>query len=149
MDARQLRGTMKYDSIHDTEAFDIENHVKRHTDRKLTFEYNCDMSRIYPWERVSDTKRLMTEFGLIWVEVKPGTAVDAHEHDEEESFCIVSGKARLILEGQSTELEFGDVVYIPRYWNHQMCNPFDSTLRFIDIYWDFRDREKSLAEVKE
>ena len=106
------------------------------------------MSRIFPWPDIADTKRQITEFGFIWVEVKPGTAVDAHEHDEEESFCIVEGKAKLLIEGQETDLNVGDVVYIPRYWRHQMTNPYDSTLKFADIYWDNKSRTKEEARVK-
>ena len=68
--------------------------------------------------------------------------MDAHEHDEEETFLILSGKAELELEGQVTVLGRGDVVYVPRFWRHQMRNPFEETLVFADIYWDFKGRTK-------
>lgn len=139
---------MSFDKRHDPENFLVENLVRRADMRKLSDEYNCQMARIFPWPGVTDTKRLITEFGLIWVEVVPGTAVDAHEHDEEESFCIVQGRAHLILEGQETELTVGDVVYIPRFWRHQMCNPFDELLKFVDIYWDDKGRTKAEARMK-
>ena len=60
----------------------------------------------------------------------------------EESFLIISGKSELEVEGQSTVLERGDVVYIPRFWTHQMKNPFEETLVFADIYWDWKGRTK-------
>ena len=128
--------------MHDLNNFKIDELVQRHKDSEFTFEYNCDMRRIYPWDDKADTKRPITEFGMIWVEVKPGTEVVAHEHDEEESFLIISGKAELEVEGQSTVLERGDVVYIPRFWTHQMKNPFEETLVFADIYWDWKGRTK-------
>lgn len=128
--------------MYDMNNFDVNELVQRHSEAEFTFEYNCDMRRIYPWNDKADTKRTITEFGLIWVEVKPGTEVVAHEHDEEESFLIISGKAELEVEGQTTVLERGDVVYIPRFWNHQMKNPFEETLIFADIYWDWKGRSR-------
>ena len=128
--------------MYDLHNFKIDELVQRHKDSDFTFEYNCDMRRIYPWGDKADTKRPITEFGMIWVEVKPKTEVVAHEHDEEESFLIISGKADLEVEGQSTVLERGDVVYIPRFWTHQMKNPFEETLVFADIYWDWKGRTK-------
>ncbi|MGU9962637.1 MAG: cupin domain-containing protein [Candidatus Halichondribacter symbioticus] len=128
--------------MYNLDNFKIEDLVQRHKDSKFTFEYNCDMRRIYPWDKKTDTKRPITEFGMVWVEVKPGTEVDAHEHDEEESFLIISGKAELKIEDQSTVLEHGDVVYIPRFWTHQMKNPFEEKLIFADIYWDWKGRTK-------
>ena len=122
--------------------FEIEDYVQRYSNAKMTFEYNCDMRRVYPWGGMANTKRSITEFGLVWVEVRAGTNVDAHEHDEEESFLIISGQAELIMEGKTTVLKKGDVVYVPRFWNHQMCNPFQETLIFADIYWDFKNRTK-------
>ena len=79
---------------------------------------------------------------MIWVEVEPGTEVVAHQHDEEESFLIISGKAVLHLERQVTVLSHGDLVYIPRFWTHQMKNPFEETLVFADLYWDWRGRTR-------
>lgn len=128
--------------MYDLNNFKIDELVQRYKDSEFTFEYNCDMRRIYPWGDTADTKRPISEFGMIWVEVKSGTEVVAHEHDEEESFLIISGKAELEVEGQSTVLERGDVVYIPRFWTHQMKNPFEETLVFADIYWDWKGRTK-------
>jgi len=127
---------------HDLSEFDIESLVQRQANSDFTFEYNCDMRRIYPWSSVADTKRPITEFGLVWVEVKPRTDVDAHEHDEEETFLVLSGQAELEVEGKTTVLKPGDVAYVPRFWRHQMRNPFDAKLVFADIYWDFKNRTK-------
>jgi mannose-6-phosphate isomerase-like protein (cupin superfamily) len=127
----------------DPYSFDISDLVQRHQDVAFTFGYNCDMRRILPWVAMVETKRAVTEFGFIWVEVKPGTAVDAHEHDEEELFLVIAGKGELEIEGQVTSLTVGDAVYIPRFWTHQMKNPFEQTLIFADIYWDWKGRNKS------
>ena len=130
------------ENMPDPSGFDIEALVRRAEGASFTFEYNCDMRRLYPWPGRADTKRAVTEFGLVWVEVRPHTSVDRHEHDEEESFLVISGRAELWLEGQATSLAPGDIVYVPRFWSHEMRNPHDETLVFADLYWDFRGRTK-------
>ena len=122
--------------------FNIESLIERAERSTYTFEYNCDMRRVVPLPDKVNTKRNISEFGMIIVQLKENTNVDAHEHDEEELFFITKGEARLKLEGQSAKLFPGDYVYIPRYWNHQMCNEEDSLLEFVDIYWDFLNRNK-------
>lgn len=117
-------------------AFRIEDLIRRGAGIAYTREYNCDLRRLLPWPGVVDTARPMTEFGLIWVRVRPGERVDAHDHDEEETFVVVSGKARLIVEGEETELRPGDAAYIPRHWRHQLINESDADFVFLDIYWD-------------
>jgi oxalate decarboxylase/phosphoglucose isomerase-like protein (cupin superfamily) len=44
-----------------------------------------------------------------------------------------------------TTLGPGDVVYIPRYWQHQLRNRYARDFQFVDIYWDHRGR--SFEEV--
>lgn len=126
----------------DINNFNVEELIQRRDTSDFSFEYNCNLRRIYPWNGKVDTKRQITEFGTVWVEVKSKTEADAHHHDEEESFLIISGKAELEIEGQSTILKTGDVAYIPRFFFHQIKNPFDELLVFIDIYWDWKGREK-------
>lgn len=110
--------------------------LRKGSSAEFTFEYNCDLRRLLPWSGLVDTKRSITEFGVIWVKVQPGTAVDEHYHDEEEAFLITSGRATLHLEGKQTNLSQGDVVYIPRNWRHQLINDGTADFTFIDIYWD-------------
>lgn len=125
--------------------FDIEKLVRRSDGWAFSFEYNCDMRRVFPWPGMAETKRPITEFGVVWVEVAPGTKVERHDHDEEESFMIVSGQAELHIENQTTTLNVGDVVYVPRGFEHQMCNPGTEKLVFIDIYWDFKGRPREVV----
>lgn len=129
---------------HTLEFSDIEGLVNRFDSSRFTFEYNCSMRRIYPWHPYVETKRNITEFGVIWVEVHPETEVEMHQHDEEETFILTSGRAEIIIESQKTILNAGDVVYIPRYCLHQICNPFEEKLVFIDIFWDFKGRSKEV-----
>jgi len=117
--------------------FDIEKLVRRNTDAIFSHEYNCNLRRLFPWRGVAETKRQITEFGCIWVVVDPGCTVDAHDHNEEEAFIVVSGRAQVTISGQQTELGTGDVAYIPRFSPHQISNPSDTVpFVMVDIYWD-------------
>lgn len=124
------------------DAFDIEDMIQRAEAAQVTREYNCDLRRLYPWTGRVETKRPVTEFGVVWVEVAPGTVVDAHEHDEEETFVVIAGTGEFSLQGQTTLLGPGDVAYVPRFWRHQLHNPGRETFVFLDVYWDFRGRTK-------
>lgn len=123
-------------------GFDIEAFIQRHDRAVTSLEYNCHLRRLYPWAGIANTKRPVSEFGAVWVTIDPQTHADEHEHDEEETFLMITGKAHFYLEGQSTELRPGDVAYVPRYWRHQMCNTGEDPVVFIDIYWDDLGRTK-------
>ena len=126
---------------HEPTSDTLEYLVRRATSAGYTDEYNCKLRRLYPWPNHADTKRQITEFGVIWVVLEPGKAVDAHDHDEEETFIVVEGSANLELDGQHTFIERGDVVYIPRFSQHQLCNASQTALFvMVDIYWDWHGR---------
>lgn len=127
-------------------TFQIEDLVRRKSAAQTTREYNADLRRLLPWPGHADSKRSLTEFGAILVTVRAHEDVDAHRHDEEECFIVVSGKGDLIVEGQTTTIEEGDVVYMPRFWTHQLRNPYDAAFQFVDLYWD--DRQRSFEEYE-
>jgi len=121
--------------------------VRRIPEAIYTDEYNCKLRRLYPWPGRVETKRPLTEFGVIWVVLEPGKAVDAHDHDEEETFIVIEGQARLTLNGEEVLLSRGDVAYIPRFARHQLHNVSDSRpFAMIDIYWDWRGRSQPDAQ---
>jgi quercetin dioxygenase-like cupin family protein len=120
---------------------DLEMLVRRSSAAKFTAEYNCDLRRLLPWPGQVETHRPISEFGMIWVVLKPGIAVDTHAHDEEEIFVVVSGEAELTLEGAVTTLRHGDVAYIPRFARHSIRNLAASEIfAMIDVYWDNQGR---------
>jgi mannose-6-phosphate isomerase-like protein (cupin superfamily) len=119
--------------------FEIETLIRRGTNVTYSREYNCNLRRLFPWPGMVETKRPVSEFGCIWVVVDPGCVVDPHEHDEEEAFIAVSGRARITVHGQRTEIRAGDVAYIPRFAHHEISNPSDTEqFVMIDLYWDNR-----------
>ncbi len=126
-------------------SFRVEDMIRRGADAAFTREYNCNLRRLYPWSGRIDTKRPVTELGVIWIVVEAQSVVDRHDHDEEESFVVISGRADFELEGQQTRLDPGDVAYVPRSWRHQIANPYDQDFVFLDIYWDLKTSGKSNA----
>lgn len=120
--------------------FDIKELIRCADSAKFTREYNADLRRLLPWTGHVDSKRPITEFGVIQVVIRPQESVDSHRHDEEECFIVTSGKALIDVEGQSSNIKTGDVIYIPRFWLHQIRNPYMDPFHFIDIYWDYKGR---------
>lgn len=63
-----------------------------------------------------------------------GKASRKHYHPvAEESYYILSGKARVEIDGKSAELHPGDSIAIPATCVHQIFNPGDSELAFLAI----------------
>ena len=123
-----------------SEQFDIERLVRRRSAATFRREYNCNLRRLFPWPGMVETKRPVTELGCIWVVVDPDCTVDSHEHDEEEAFIVVSGRARITVSGLETEIAAGDVAYIPRLARHEIVNPSEvEPFVMIDLYWDNRE----------
>ncbi|MBP2314297.1 cupin domain-containing protein [Azospirillum soli] len=125
----------------DIDGLSLAELVRRGADARFTNEYNCKLRRLFPWPDNVNTKRPVSEFGVIWVVLDPGTVVDAHAHDEEETFIVVDGCAELTLNGETTVIGKGDVAYIPRFLTHQLRNPSaDTPFVMIDVYWDDQRR---------
>lgn len=110
--------------------------VRRGANSTYTYEYGVKLRRLLPWPGIADTKRHITEFGMISVLIESGQSVDEHSHDEEEMFCVVKGVGTLALEGETTEIYAGDVIYIPRFAKHSLANNTNDPFVFIDLYWD-------------
>ncbi|MEQ8966363.1 MAG: cupin domain-containing protein [Azospirillaceae bacterium] len=119
----------------------LESLVRRGASAAFTDEYGVALRRLFPWPDHVETHRPISEFGVIWVVIEGGKTVDAHAHDEEETFIVVSGAIELSMNGETTVLEAGDVAYIPRFWKHGLSNPSpDVPFVMIDIYWDNQGR---------
>lgn len=121
----------------------IESLIQRGHHITFTEEYNCKLRRLFPWHPFVNTKRVLTEFGCIWVVVDAGKDVDLHSHDEEETFVVISGSAELEVDGETTTLNFGDVAYLPRFAKHCLRNRSEHPFVMIDIYWDMNGKSDS------
>ena len=58
-----------------------------------------------------------------------------HYHDHTENvYWILSGRGRLIVEGEVHEVEQDDVVFLPPKTRHSLSNPGTEELRLLEIY---------------
>jgi quercetin dioxygenase-like cupin family protein len=114
----------------------LETLVRRGADARYSDEYNCRIRRLFPWPDQVNTKRPLTEYGCMLVTLESGKHVDRHSHDEEEAFVVISGSARLSVEGEETTLHATDVAYIPRNASHALRNKGPEDFVMLDIYWD-------------
>lgn len=78
-----------------------------------------------PW--TMGTKNIW--FGISKVEV--GGKSNPHSHDIEEIFYIESGRGKIIVEDEESEIEPGSCIYIPPNKTHQLINTGDETLKVI------------------
>jgi oxalate decarboxylase/phosphoglucose isomerase-like protein (cupin superfamily) len=97
-----------------------------------SYEYGCDLRRLYPWEGVSDP----IFWGSAIASVRPGESTHPHSHDEEETFIIIFGHGQITVDGESSVLGVGDVIYLPRGSHHTMTNLSKAErLDFLSIFW--------------
>src|SRR5207237_4604947 len=106
-------------------------HIQIQRDANSSYEYGCDLRRLYPWEGVS---------GPLWgsaiASVRPNESTTAHSHDEEETFLILSGHGEITVDGEVREISQGDVIYLPRFSHHQVKNlSGEQRLDFLTIFW--------------
>ena len=66
--------------------------------------------------------------------VPPGVSIGEHEHTaDEEYYLIISGKGKMILDGEEFEIEAGDITAVYPGSSHGLVNNSDSDLRIIVI----------------
>lgn len=122
----------------DTEyPMNIETLIRRGADAHYTPEYGVKTRRLFPWGGKVNTKRRLTEAGCMYVLLEPNEFVEAHHHDEEETFIVLQGSALLVVDGTEARLDAGDVAYIPRHATHSIRNASASErFQMLDMYWD-------------
>lgn len=115
----------------------IENLIRRGSTAEFTNEYGVQTRRLFPWKGVANTKRPLTETGCMYVSIPAMGFVEAHNHDEEETFIVLEGEAVLNIDGAETSITEGDVVYVPRYCEHSLTNNSKTkAFLMLDVYWD-------------
>ena len=123
----------------------LEELIRRGSAARFSDEYNCKVRRLFPWPDRVNTKRPLTEYGCMLVTLEAGKQVDCHNHNEEETFIVISGIAFLDVEGSTTTLKSNDVAYIPRNANHSLRNDGPAEFVMLDIYWDLGGRTEELS----
>ena len=85
--------------------------------------------------------------GANWGRVAPGRHSDPHQHDETETFVIVSGQADLIVDGQRTPVSAGMVLQFEPFETHYLDNTGHTDLLFATFYWRDAPRAARWAKV--
>ncbi len=110
---------------------------------RTTFEYGCDLRRLYPWPGVAEPL-----WGSAIASVRPGEATTEHGHDEEETFFILWGSGLIHINGETQEIGRGDVIYIPRFARHFLSNGSAvERLDFLSIFWGSPDADARMAAM--
>lgn len=93
--------------------------------------YNIGCHALYPVAGLEG----FVPFGSTYCQVEPGGFTARHNHHENETFLILSGRGRIQIGDEVAALSAGDVVLIPGLSQHRLDNTGAEPLRFISIYW--------------
>lgn len=91
--------------------------IQRCADAPVRQEYGCGFRRILPWQHAGPSDN-----GMGLAIVPPGGTTQPHEHDEHEHFVVVRGHGRVIVDGTSEPVAYGDVVVVSPGARHQFVN---------------------------
>lgn len=64
---------------------------------------------------------------------EPGGPYHYHDHTEN-VYWVLSGRGRLVVEGEAHEISADDIVYLPPRVKHSLSNIGDEELRLLEIY---------------
>lgn len=68
--------------------------------------------------------------------LQPNEITMAHKHIQEEIWLILSGKGKLTIENETSELYRGEMIYIPAKKIHQIQNvSHKNKLIFLALWW--------------
>jgi len=94
-------------------------------------EYGGDFRRLYPWKDVATPP-----WGSAWMTIAPQQSSYPHDHDEEETFIIISGEGEMNIDGEKRLVEKGDLIYLPRFSTHKLRNISETeSLELLTIWW--------------
>lgn len=97
----------------------------------VTAEYGGQFRRLYPWKGVADPP-----WGGAIMTIAPGERSVAHDHDEEETFIILTGEGVMSVDDETRPVSEGDVVYLPRFSRHFVKNAsIDQPLTVFCVWW--------------
>lgn len=116
--------------------------IKRAINTPSSYEYGCDLRRLYPWKGVAEPF-----WGAGHASVRAGERTSTDQHDESETFIVLRGQGRIVIDGESAILDEGDVVFIPKGSVHYIENTSQTErLNFLSIFWDAPEARARLRE---
>src|ERR1700753_748726 len=117
--------------------------IARSMDARSNYEYGCDLRRLYPWPDVANPL-----WGSAIASVRIGGATTPHSHDEEETFLILSGEARISSDDEHQDVSRGDLIYLPRNSRHSIANTSTCMLlEFLTIFWGSPEADRRMRQL--
>lgn len=83
--------------------------------------------------------------GANWGRVEPGRHSDPHQHDETETFVIVSGTGVIVVDAKRTPVSSGMVLQFEPFETHYLDNTGTTDLLFATFYWRDSPRASRVA----
>src|SRR5688572_33357063 len=114
--------------------------IRRFDRSALEYEaHRVRFKEIYPWDAIE-----RTPFGASLAVVEPGGTTMLHGHAAAETFVICRGSGRIVVDGESSAVGPGDVIYLPPHSEHRLANDSErEELLFVSMFWSPRAaREK-------
>jgi mannose-6-phosphate isomerase-like protein (cupin superfamily) len=68
---------------------------------------------------------------VTWVEIEPGQKQNLHSHAPEQAYIIVSGRGRMQLDADFSEVQAGELVFIPSNVKHGIENTGSEKLIYV------------------
>ncbi len=107
-------------------------HVQHLDPEKFVQAYNVDLQSLYPWEGVVEPP-----FGAAWAILSAGESTKVHQHQEGETFFIVRGAGTMTVDGESTPVRPGSVIFQRPFHQHVLTNTSDTEdLMFLALWWE-------------
>jgi mannose-6-phosphate isomerase-like protein (cupin superfamily) len=75
-----------------------------------------------------------TEVSFIWVDMPPGGGVALHKHPYPEIFIVLEGSSAFTVQGDTFEVQAGQIVVAPPDVPHKFVNSGTGQLRQVDIH---------------
>lgn len=104
--------------------------VQRHADAPTANEYGCLFRRILPWEHPGPSDN-----GMGLALIPPSSASQPHAHDEHEHFVVCRGHGRVVVDGASAPVHYGDAVLVAPRQRHHFENASDTESLEILCLW--------------
>jgi len=86
---------------------------------------------------------------LVVMSIKPGDEIGMEVHDLDQFIRIEKGSAKVVLDGNETEVKDDFAIVIPNGTNHNVINTGDSDLKLYSIYSPPEHRDGVIHKTKE
>ncbi|WP_062915132.1 cupin domain-containing protein [Paraburkholderia caribensis] len=76
------------------------------------------------------------DWGGAWMVIAPQSSSTPHDHDEEETFFVLSGNGEMTVDDETRVVGPGDMIYLPRFSRHTLKNiATNEDLKILCIWW--------------